>query len=82
MQILPAKVVLKDGVYCAVFTASHFSPCAFVIDTDGKLANLAAGVGTEDNESPIRAENGLPYAAAAIVLTIGMVVYKKRKASK
>ena len=82
MQIPPAKVVFKNGVYCAVFTASHFSPYAFVIDTDGKLAALAAGVGTEDNESPIRAENGLPYAAVIIVLTIGMVVYKKRKANK
>ena len=78
LQVLPTKVVLKDGVYCVVFTASHFSPYAFVVDKDGKLATLAAGAPITDNAIPIYA-NGLPYTAFAIALTILGMGYKRKK---
>ncbi len=43
LQVLPATLVTKDGVPCVQFTATHFSPYAFVIDKDNNLADYAAG---------------------------------------
>jgi len=81
LQILPTKVIQKNGVYCVVFTASHFSPYAFVVDKDGKLATLAAGASIMETLVPICA-NGLPYLAVAIGLTGLGITYKRRKAKK
>ena len=53
LHILPVKKVVKNDIPCAVFTAAHFSPYAFVIDKDGKLATLAAGEPMYENSLPL-----------------------------
>ena len=37
LQVLPAELTVKEGVSCLQFAAAHFSPYAFVVDSDGKL---------------------------------------------
>ena len=80
LHILPVKIVMKNGVACAVFTASHFSPYAFVIDKDGKLATLAAGEPTLENASPLSHHNGIPFIILSFGLIAGIVIFKRRKA--
>lgn len=41
LKILPAELTVKEGVSCIQFTAVHFSPYAFVVDSDGRLAEGA-----------------------------------------
>jgi len=43
LRVLPITLVTKGGVICAQFTATHFSPYAFAIDNDNKLADYSAG---------------------------------------
>jgi len=38
--ILETKIVLVDGVWCAEFTATHFSPYAMVVDKTAALSNI------------------------------------------
>ena len=80
LNILPVKIVVKKGVPCAVFTASHFSPYAFVIDKDGKLATLAAGEPTLENASPLSQHNGIPFIILSIGMIGGIIIFKRRKA--
>ncbi len=80
LHILPVKIVMKNGVPCAVFTATHFSPYAFVIDKDGKLSTLAAGEPTLENASPLSHHNGILYIVLSIGLIAGIVIFKRRKA--
>ena len=42
LEVLSTTVVTSDDAYCVEFTATHFSPYAFVVDMDGSLAKLAA----------------------------------------
>ena len=66
LKILPAELTTKDGVDCIQFNAVHFSPYAFVVDSDGKLAEGAHTVTditvTEGTLTDIRPEN-LPAEA-------------------
>ncbi len=48
LKVLPSTLVMKDGVACAQFTATHFSPYAFVIDYDNNLADNAEGTLYDD----------------------------------
>ncbi len=48
LKVLPSTLVMKDGVACAQFTATHFSPYAFVIDYDNNLADNAEGTSYDD----------------------------------
>ena len=80
LHILPVKIVMKNGIPCAVFTATHFSPYAFVIDKDGKLATLAAGEPTLENTSPLSQHNGIPYIVLSLGLIAGIIIFKRRKA--
>jgi hypothetical protein len=74
LQVIPVKILVKNGVYCAVFTATHFSPYAFVIDKDGKLSNLAAGAGATNVTWPAdeNAANAMPYIFAVVLIAIGL----------
>ncbi len=37
LQVLPVELTVKEGVSCLQFAAEHFSPYAFVVDSDGRL---------------------------------------------
>lgn len=78
LTVLPTELLEKNGVWCVVFKASHFSPYAFVVDTDDKLSNLAAGAGNEDNAIPLPKDD-MPYAIIAVVLTYGIIMVMRRK---
>lgn len=41
LTVLDTKIVEVDGVYCVEFTASHFSPYAFVVDTNKQILAVA-----------------------------------------
>ncbi len=66
LQVLPAELTVKEGVSCLQFTAAHFSPYAFVVDSDGRLAGGAQIITditvTEGTLTDIRPEN-LPAEA-------------------
>lgn len=66
LKILPAELTIKDGVDCIQFNAVHFSPYAFFVDSDGKLAEGAHTITditvTEGTLTDIRPEN-LPAEA-------------------
>ncbi|WOO34722.1 leucine-rich repeat protein [Anaerocolumna sp. AGMB13020] len=66
LQVLPAELTVKEGVSCLQFEAAHFSPYAFVVDSDGRLAEGAQIITditvTEGTLTEIRPEN-LPAGA-------------------
>ena len=73
------KIVIKNGVPCAVFTVTHFSPYAFVIDKDGKLATLAAGAPAIENTSEIPYQSGIPYIILSLGLTAGVILFNTKR---
>ncbi len=64
LTLLPATVVMKNGVDCVEFTATHFSPYALVIDKDGSLSDLNAS-----KASPPASSNSLPSATPSNNIT-------------
>jgi len=90
LKILETKVVEIDGVWCAEFTATHFSPYAMVVDAKNVLSNAGkitpeattpTVTTTVTTKNPITGDNSLlPISIIAILLTTTLsVVSKKRK---
>jgi len=79
LQIIPVKVVIKNGVPCVVFTVTHFSPYAFVIDKGGKLATLAAGAPSLENTSALPHNSGIPYIVLSLGLTAGIILFNTKR---
>lgn len=77
LTVLPTTLVQKNGVWCAVFRASHFSPYAFVVDSDNTLSSLSAGAGAADNAIPLQ-KDGMPYMILTAVLTAGMILFARK----
>ena len=48
LHVLPVTLVMKDNVPCVQFTATHFSPYAFVIDNDNELKDYVTGTLPEE----------------------------------
>ena len=49
LTLLDTKIVLVNGVYCAQFTATHFSPYAMVVDKANELSNTTNPKTSENN---------------------------------
>ena len=49
LTVLDTKIVLVNGVYCAQFTATHFSPYAMVVDKANELSNTTNPKTSENN---------------------------------
>jgi len=81
LEVLHTGLLNKDGVWCVVFKASHFSPYAFVVDETGKLSTLAAGEQVRDSAMPI-ARNGIPYAIAIFCFAAAAVLLKRGKSRR
>lgn len=88
LQILPTKIIQKNGVYCVVFTASHFSPYAFVVSEDIQAEDIAAGAPIIGNADPVTDDlntihdNGFPYLIVLIGITALGIIFKLKKKAK
>lgn len=81
LTVLPVKLVQKDGVWCITFTASHFSPYALVVDSQGDLTSLAAGAGAFEITTPI-VQNVMPYFIMTSAMILLGISYKKIRKEK
>ncbi len=81
LTVLPTTVVAKGNTYYVQFTASHFSPYAFVVDENNKLFGLANVTPIDPVGIPKTGDAGFLYAG--VVLLVGAVallgVYSKKK---
>jgi hypothetical protein len=81
LTVLPTTVVEKGGKSYLQFTASHFSPYAFVVDTNGRLKALANGVGIPNTGDTATVQGGAFVVTALCVLALatGLRMGQKRK---
>ena len=78
LTVLETKLVEIDGVWCAEFTANHFSPYAMVVDTSNVLNNIDE---TATTQNPKAGENSaIPILIIAIlsVATISIISKKSK----
>ena len=67
LTVLQTRVVSKGGGYYVQFTASHFSPYAFVVDENGKLGGLANVTPIDPLGIPKTGGAGLEYVGAGLI---------------
>jgi hypothetical protein len=80
LKVLHTELLNKNGVWCVVFKTNHFSPYAFVVDSNGNLSSLAAGAENYDN-TIIISENKSTYMSifTSIALSIILLRYLRNK---
>jgi len=82
LQKLPTKLVIIDDVYCVKFTATHFSPYAFVVDVASTSTNKDTPIAPETTKNPkTRGGNTVATISLIAILSVATltVVSKKRK---
>ncbi|MFA5658963.1 MAG: InlB B-repeat-containing protein, partial [Oscillospiraceae bacterium] len=76
--VLETKIIQIDDVYCVQFTASHFSPYAFVVDKANTLDNNVDDSEAEDGTNP-KTGRALPATGIILALTAASASFKFRK---
>ena len=78
LTVLETKVIEIDGVWCAEFTANHFSPYAMVVDASNVLNNIDE---TATTQNPKTGDNSATPISIIAILSVAIiaVVSKKRK---
>jgi len=86
LTVLDTKVVEIDGVWCAEFTATHFSPYAMVVDTTNALSKVGettTEVTVPATDTNPKTGNNNPIGTLSIIAIMSVatltVVSKKRK---
>ena len=71
LTILDTKIVLVNGVYCAQFKATHFSPYAMVVDTANELSNTT-------NPQTSGNDTVATFSIIAILSVVTLAVVRKK----
>ena len=83
LTVLETKLVEIDGVWCARFTANHFSPYAMVVDTTTALSNVGnmTNKAATDTTNPKTSDNSATSISIITLMSVTAltVVSKKRK---
>ncbi len=71
LTILDTKIVLVNGVYCAQFKATHFSPYAMVVDKANELSNTT-------NPQTSGNDTVAAFSIIAILSVVTLAVVRKK----
>ena len=77
--VLETKVVLINGVYCVEFTATHFSPYAFVVDKTNALSGIDSDTEDTDSNPKTGQSNAVVALSSIAILSVATLTVASRK---